>query len=75
MAKGKHSAALFEVINSSKRPGRVAQSLRTPMWWFKGRQTPTDARVADTTAVAETEFAPTPSAPVAVAAVGWANSA
>jgi hypothetical protein len=67
MAKGKHSAALFEVINSSKRPERVAQSLRTPMWWFKGRQTPIAARGADTTVVADTEFAPAPSAPVAVA--------
>jgi len=37
MAKGKHSTALFEVIHSGKRPGRVAQSLRTPKWWFKGR--------------------------------------
>lgn len=40
MAKGKHSAALFEVINSTKRPEAIAQSLRTPKWWFKGRQTP-----------------------------------
>ena len=33
MAKGKNSAALFEVIHSSKKPGL----LRTPRWWFKGR--------------------------------------
>lgn len=37
MAKGKHSTALFEVIHSGNRPERVAQSLRTPKWWFKGR--------------------------------------
>lgn len=43
MAKGKHSAALFEVINNGKRPEAVAQSLRTPKWWFKGRQTPAAA--------------------------------
>jgi hypothetical protein len=37
MAKGKHSAALFEVIkgNGSGSAGRIAQSLRTPKWWFK----------------------------------------
>ena len=38
MAKGKHSTALFEVIHSANRPERIAQSLRTPKWWFKGRQ-------------------------------------
>lgn len=38
MAKGKHSAALFEVINSGKHSESVAQSLRTPKWWFKGSQ-------------------------------------
>jgi hypothetical protein len=37
MAKGKHSTALFEVIHSGKKPDRVAQSLRTPKWWFKSR--------------------------------------
>lgn len=37
MAKGKHSTALFEVIHSAKKPERVAQSLRTPKWWFKSR--------------------------------------
>src|SRR5579864_468493 len=36
MAKGKHSTALFEVIHSANKPDRVAQSLRTPKWWFKG---------------------------------------
>jgi hypothetical protein len=44
MARGKHSAALFEVINSnSRRSEKVEQSLSTPKWWFKGRQTPTHA--------------------------------
>jgi hypothetical protein len=47
MAKGKHSAALFEVINSTKRPESIAQSLRTPKWWFKGRQTPGSAAPAE----------------------------
>ncbi len=36
MAKGKHSAALFEVIHNGKKP-RVAPSLGTPKWWFKSR--------------------------------------
>ncbi len=37
MAKGKHAAALFEVIHSGKRPEKAAGALRTPNWWFKGR--------------------------------------
>lgn len=37
MAKGKHSAALFEVINKGNNPDGVGQSLRTPKWWFKSR--------------------------------------
>ncbi|MBA3273580.1 MAG: hypothetical protein H0T11_06885 [Chthoniobacterales bacterium] len=42
MAKGKHSAALFEVIHSDKRfRNKTAAlghgSLKTPKWWFKGR--------------------------------------
>lgn len=40
MAKGKHSAALFEVINSAKKPGLLG----TPKWWFKGRPAPTVAQ-------------------------------
>jgi len=60
MAKGKHSTALFEVIHSANRPDRVAQSLRTPKWWFKGRQTPTPAPAG------EPSFAPPePEAPTA----------
>jgi hypothetical protein len=38
MAKGKHAVALFEVIQSSKS-SRKGVSLRTPKWWFKGKQT------------------------------------
>lgn len=41
MAKGKHATALFEVIHSAKtsNQGRngAAGLLRTPKWWFKGR--------------------------------------
>ena len=39
MAKGKHSAALFEVIHSAKKPECIAQRMRTPKWWFKGNRT------------------------------------
>jgi hypothetical protein len=28
---------LFEVIHSAKEPGRIAQRLDTPKWWFKSR--------------------------------------
>lgn len=38
MAKGKHAAALFEVINRGKRPDQqvgMTGALRTPRWWFK----------------------------------------
>lgn len=40
MAKGKHSAALFEVIkgNGAGRSNGNSQSLLTPKWWFKSRQ-------------------------------------
>jgi hypothetical protein len=37
MAKGKHAAALFEVIHSGKDRSGL---LRTPKWWFKGRKEP-----------------------------------
>ncbi len=41
MAKSKHATALFEVIHSAKssNQGRngAAGLLRTPKWWFKGR--------------------------------------
>ena len=48
MAKGKHSTALFEVIHSAKEPGRIAQRLDTPTWWFKSRH-----RSGKTTAVSQ----------------------
>ncbi|MCC6422359.1 MAG: hypothetical protein IT447_02685 [Phycisphaerales bacterium] len=38
MAKGKHAAALFEVINRGKKPDQqvgMTGALRTPRWWFK----------------------------------------
>ena len=47
MAKGKHSTALFEVIHSAKRPEAVAQTLRTPKWWFKGSLPPKPATLAE----------------------------
>ncbi|MDB5329023.1 MAG: hypothetical protein JWP03_174 [Phycisphaerales bacterium] len=38
MAKGKHAAALFEVIHGNKNiDTRGGSALRTPKWWFKGR--------------------------------------
>src|SRR4051812_34661612 len=42
MAKGKHAAALFEVIHAQKRKcdarGEGPGPLRTPKWWFKPRE-------------------------------------
>jgi hypothetical protein len=43
MAKGKHAAALFEVIHSDKRFRKKnliddAGRLNTPKWWFKGQR-------------------------------------
>jgi hypothetical protein len=38
MARGKHAAALFEVINKGKKEETSRGSiLRTPSWWFKNR--------------------------------------
>lgn len=37
MAKGKHAAALFEVIHSNKKSEPATGALRTPKWWFKSR--------------------------------------
>ncbi len=40
MAKGKHAAALFEVIHADKRFDRkkgVSGALQTPRWWFKNK--------------------------------------
>lgn len=55
MAKGKHSTALFEVIHSDKRfkqghGSEAKEALRTPKWWFRGREkpeTPTEAPLAE----------------------------
>src|SRR5215208_1222065 len=33
MAKGKHAAALFEVIHSGRYPNKPL--MNTPKWWFK----------------------------------------
>jgi hypothetical protein len=41
MAKGKHATALFEVIHSAKTTSNGRNNaglLRTPKWWFKGRE-------------------------------------
>ncbi len=41
MAKGKHAAALFEVIHADRRFGKKTEPSRaflTPKWWFKGKQ-------------------------------------
>jgi hypothetical protein len=37
MAKGKHAAALFEVIHSGRFPNKP--EMRTPKWWFKRKDT------------------------------------
>jgi hypothetical protein len=66
MAKGKHSAALFEVIKNSK-PERAAQSLRTPKWWFKSRSAAPQTDPPEPTFV-EPEPEPVAPAPVAVPA-------
>jgi hypothetical protein len=58
MAKGKHSAALFEVIKGSNTGRSDGVSLRTPKWWFKSR--PATSNPAETPA---SHDAPEPSAP------------
>jgi hypothetical protein len=50
MAKGKHSVALFEVIQSGKTSSR-GNSLRTPKWWFKSPKA--EAPAAPPTAVVD----------------------
>lgn len=64
MAKGKHSAALFEVIHSDKRfrtktdvPGHA--SLKTPKWWFKGREKAEESAPSPEPTPAELEADPT----------------
>lgn len=43
MAKGKHSVALFEVIQAGKSSSRNASFLSTPKWWFKNRKPAAEA--------------------------------
>ncbi len=48
MAKGKHSAALFEVFHGTKPvETRGKEALRTPRWWFKARDEATAAAAVD----------------------------
>jgi hypothetical protein len=63
MAKGKHSAALFEVIKSgSKQPDRPEPGRRAPKWWFKGRELPIHKELPEP-AYVEPEPVETPPAP------------
>lgn len=67
MAKGKHAAALFEVIHADRRYGKKtspADSLSTPKWWFKGKG---KVRLEGVAPVAPAQSAPPPpvTAPVA----------
>jgi hypothetical protein len=49
MAKGKHAAALFEVISTGKKPPKssLTGGISTPKWWFKGRRKPLALEKAD----------------------------
>lgn len=58
MAKGKHSVALFEVIQKGKSSSR-ASSLRTPKWWFKSKKVE-PAPVIPANSVADESSAPAP---------------
>jgi len=58
MARGKHSTALFEVIHSANKPERIAQSLRTPKWWFKSGHKSPAATPPPTQVYSEPESAP-----------------
>src|SRR5688500_19306383 len=69
MAKGKHAAALFEVIHSDRRFGKKtppARALATPKWWFKGKPapapTPAELPVSSTSTSLPTD-GPVPLAP------------
>src|SRR5215218_2839724 len=63
MARGKHSPALFEVVHGKKHVDKNTRTgaLRTPNWWFKGRERlpdtePSAPATADTsTSVADDE--------------------
>jgi hypothetical protein len=60
MAKGKHAAALFEVINSGKERNKTG-ALSTPKWWFKNRpqSQPASNAQADRSASDNSEDDPT----------------
>jgi hypothetical protein len=63
MAKGKHSAALFEVIKAgSKRTESVDGPPRASKWWFKGRQFPVHKELPESS-VADPEPVDIPPAP------------
>ena len=67
MAKGKHAAALFEVIHSDRRFGKkvpAADRLSTPKWWFKGKN---KDRATASVAAPAASVAPVASAPVQAA--------
>lgn len=65
MAKGKHAAALFEVIHSDRRFGKKvspADSMSTPKWWFKGKNK--DRSAASTPIASVPTAAPSAPAPI-----------
>src|SRR5690349_25114327 len=67
MAKGKHAAALFEVIHSDRRFGKkvpAADRMSTPKWWFKGKN---KDRATSSMAAPAASVAPAASAPVQAA--------
>lgn len=64
MAKGKHSVALFEVIQAGKS-SRRANLMRTPKWWFKGKKTESSSPAAPPSAPAPSALpAPVTALPV-----------
>jgi len=68
MAKGKHAAALFEVIHSDRRFGKkvpAADRMSTPKWWFKGKTK--DRATTSSMAAPAASVAPVASAPVQAA--------
>jgi len=65
MAKGKHSAALFEVIkHQSSRPERSASRSKPPKWWFMGGQA-TETRPTVEASYTEAEQPETPALAIA----------
>ncbi len=60
MAKGKHAAALFEVIHADRRFGKKtppSRALSTPKWWFKGKKSASDVTAATTAAAGSSSVA------------------